>query len=574
MTMGPAGASTEVEQQFDAPDLEAVARWLASQPAHAPVQIATGRERVNIDTYFDTEDWAVYRARYTLRVRRVGDTAEATLKAFGTTEGNARVRTEINQPLDSPDADVLLAGGPVTERLRLMLGTRRVLRPLFTAETQRRPFALVRGGVTLATLTLDDARIGSEAAGESLRRVEVEEDRPGALAQAGSFIEAMQAACGLAPATASKFESGLHASALTPEAGSAFGETEASADGPVDAYAYAVLRRVFAEFARHESGTRLGEDAEVLHQMRVATRRLRAMLSSFAPALPEAMVRWRDEFRWVAAALGEVRDMDVQLETLHVLQAGADWEHSTAVGPLIGIVDESRVASRARLIEALDSDAFAMLVDGFGEALRTGPPPQASATMPVAAREFGRLAIRRRYRRFRRDGVALTSESPAVEYHAVRVRGKRLRYTLEPFVPVFRQADALLAAVRGMQDLLGEHQDAEMAIARMRILAQERGNALPPDTLLLMGELSERWRVAMATARAGWPRAFARVRRCWREVRFVIPIPAPPRPPKAPSRPKTPRRARNAVTASPAQRESLTPLTPLWRLYRRWRSRI
>ena len=52
--------------------------------------------------------------------------------------------------------------------------------------------------------------------------------------------------------------------------------------------AYAVLRRQLAVLRDKEPGTRLGEDPEELHVMRVATRRLRAALSLFADVLPVA----------------------------------------------------------------------------------------------------------------------------------------------------------------------------------------------------------------------------------------------------------------------------------------------
>ena len=62
---------------------------------------------------------------------------------------------------------------------------------------------------------------------------------------------------------------------------------------------------------RNEPAGRAG-DAEGIHQMRVAVRRLRAVLSTFARLLPPEPRRWAsDELRWLADALGEARDLDV-----------------------------------------------------------------------------------------------------------------------------------------------------------------------------------------------------------------------------------------------------------------------
>ena len=80
--------------------------------------------------------------------------------------------------------------------------------------------------------------------------------------------------------------------------------------------AFAVLRRQLAVVRAKEPGTRLGEDPEELHDMRVATRRLRAALSLFEAVLPVRAQVFREELGWLARLLGSVRDLDVQLEGL------------------------------------------------------------------------------------------------------------------------------------------------------------------------------------------------------------------------------------------------------------------
>ena len=67
---------------------------------------------------------------------------------------------------------------------------------------------------------------------------------------------------------------------------------------------------------RNERAGRAG-DAEGIHQMRVAMRRLRAVLATFAPLLPPQPRRWAsDELRWLADVLGEARDLDVFASSL------------------------------------------------------------------------------------------------------------------------------------------------------------------------------------------------------------------------------------------------------------------
>ena len=68
--------------------------------------------------------------------------------------------------------------------------------------------------------------------------------------------------------------------------------------------AFASLRTQFAEVLAHEPGARLGEDPEEVHAVRVATRRMRAALKLFEPALP-ARGRWlRKELGQTAQLVG------------------------------------------------------------------------------------------------------------------------------------------------------------------------------------------------------------------------------------------------------------------------------
>ena len=74
----------ETEWQFDASDLDKVAAWLTSQPASAALTFSLKKDVHQTDVYFDTEDWAIHRAGYGLRVRRGGDPGSVgAMKALG-----------------------------------------------------------------------------------------------------------------------------------------------------------------------------------------------------------------------------------------------------------------------------------------------------------------------------------------------------------------------------------------------------------------------------------------------------------------------------------------------------------
>jgi CHAD domain-containing protein len=89
-----------------------------------------------------------------------------------------------------------------------------------------------------------------------------------------------------------------------------------------DAAAAAVAVRT-AEVFEHSEGVLDMDDIERVHDMRVATRRLRAAMEIFAPCFPKAEHRRElKEVKALADALGERRDPDVAIEELeHIAEA-------------------------------------------------------------------------------------------------------------------------------------------------------------------------------------------------------------------------------------------------------------
>ena len=154
-----------------------------------------------------------------------------------------------------------------------------------------------------------------------LRRVEVEV-RPEWLDALEPIVEQLRASCGLQPARLSKFEAGLLALGRgDPRHARPRADRRSPPTSTMGELAFAVLRRQLAVLRAKEPGTRLGEDPEELHDMRVATRRLRAALSLFADVLPVRAQVFREELGWLGRLLGAVRDLDVQLEGLAAMAA-------------------------------------------------------------------------------------------------------------------------------------------------------------------------------------------------------------------------------------------------------------
>lgn len=515
----------ETEWQFDAPDVEQVRAWIEAQPPHAPLTFGLTRDREQVDSYLDTADWRLYHAGLSLRRRQTGETYELTLKSLVTpsrSSGGPTMRREITE--SSPDGRVPGTEGPVSDRVRQVAG-RRPLQQLFGVRTRRRSFAVRRDDVQVATIELDETTVEPPSAPQSsFRRVEVELVDGSVPSVVDQLVTAMSEGCNLRATSISKYAMGLQAASLDPGASLDFGDTTTDPDAGILPFAYGWLRIQWAEFLRHEPGTRLGEDIEALHQMRVATRRLRAAIRVFEPVLPPPLLRLRDEMQWVGHELGAVRDLDVQIEELEARRHAATWSDGAALIPLIAATERSRTAARARLSQLLDSTRYDALVDEMSHLLRAGPRPGEDALAAPIVWTFAPPILSRRFRRIQRATRRISPDSPASEYHRIRILTKHLRYSLEIFSELYgRPMVSLTGTTKAIQDHLGKHQDAEVAIDRLRGLVAREGRDLPPETLVAVGQMMEQHRQRMAELRGSVPPILDELPRRWKAFHRTLP---------------------------------------------------
>ncbi len=98
-----------------------------------------------------------------------------------------------------------------------------------------------------------------------------------------------------------------------------------------------------------------GTDIEGVHDVRVASRRLRAAMDVAAPAFPAS---WYKPLHQVAkeitSELGEVRDRDVMLEYLNAEREAAPPNERPGIDRLIARIDRERVAARAEMESFLE----------------------------------------------------------------------------------------------------------------------------------------------------------------------------------------------------------------------------
>lgn len=277
-----------------------------------------------------------------------------------------------------------------------------------------------------------------------------------------------------------------------------------------DATAAEAVRRAIAQsvvrLLLNDAAVRVGEDAEGVHQARVATRRLRSDLRTFQPMLdPEWVAQLRDELHALADLLGAVRDTDVMLDRLRRASESLPGAEPAAASSVLRDLEGTRDQARERLLEAMRRDTYRHLLDDLVRAASQPPTtPEASgdatALLPPLARGPWRK-LRRRVRQL--------PESPSdAELHEIRILAKRARYAAEAVSAVARPAFAAFAdAVADLQEVLGDHHDAVVAEAWLR----DHGDAIKDRFAL--GELVGLERAAAAASRRAWPDAWTAVRR-------------------------------------------------------------
>lgn len=241
---------------------------------------------------------------------------------------------------------------------------------------------------------------------------------------------------------------------------------------PEDPIAEAGRKVMLAQFLamlEKEEGTRLGEDIEALHDMRVATRRLRAAFEIFGDAFkPKALKPHLKGLRATGRALGAVRDLDVFMEKVgHYLAEKPEGEDH-GLDPLLTAWSEQRETARNAMLAYLDSKEYAAFKESFARFLHKPgagvlPLPKGNPT-PSLVRELAPALIYERLAAVRAYDPVIGS-APVPTLHALRIEFKKLRYTVEYFRDVLgTTAKDLINEFKTLQDHLGDLNDAEVAI--------------------------------------------------------------------------------------------------------------
>jgi CHAD domain-containing protein len=246
---------------------------------------------------------------------------------------------------------------------------------------------------------------------------------------------------------------------------------------PTDALAEAgrkVLGFHFAKMLQHEPGTRLGEDIEELHDMRVATRRMRAAFRVFGPGFSKKAIKpLLAGLKETGRALGPVRDLDVFMEKLQRYQQSLPESDRAGLQSLLDMWRSKQEPARKKMLVYLDSKKYLKFKRTFLEFVETKglgakPIPTKIPPVPYQLRHIAPSLIYAAYEEVRAYESVLDN-APIETLHQLRLSFKKFRYTLEYLQEILGdERKKIIKEVKGMQDHLGDMNDADVASVILR----------------------------------------------------------------------------------------------------------
>ena len=468
------------------------------------------------DAYWDTEAFEILRSGFALRLRGTPAGVQVTLKSldrpgFADLESQrlevGGLLADVSRPLDAtrwPEA--------VRERVRAAAGDAPILLPICVLHQRHERIPLVHGeggnGPVVAALNLDVVEvfdpheIAPAVSLQGLTRLledgapignvtelelePVAEDAPAVLRDLAKRLRAIPDSL---PAAGSQLEQALEILSDHPP-GTAPGRLGIFHAMPMAEAGRLMWRRQLLALLLNEAGARRGEDPEYVHEMRVATRRARAVARLFGPFFERKTLRRHlESLRGTSRALGAVRDADVALLTLRKYARARPESEQQGLAEIRAVWRVERRQAHRSLLEWLDSPGYRSFVADFAEfcripglGSRTENSGSEDAPAPCQVGHVMPSAILNRFEQVRAyERLFESSQSPSVSaLHALRLDCKALRYSIEPVEHLLgEEGSEIVRQMKRLQNLLGDLHDAVVADGRMAELA----DAVEPTAL-------------------------------------------------------------------------------------------
>ncbi len=425
--------------------------------------------------YYDTPGFDLRQRGIGLRVRTDGDEIVQTLKT-NAPNGNGVRRREWNAKLTQLGIDLNALKG--RDELGGLRGLEK-LAPVFETNVSRQiavvDHAADKGGAVVEA-AFDRGEIKAEQSALPLAEIELELLEGNAAAIFDLALELSKVAP-LRVETRSKWSRGWDlVTGSRPKWSKAAGIDLRGARTVDDAIAL-VLGSCFEQWLANQAAAIDGTDAEGVHQLRVAQRRLRSALAIFGKTMDKPAIEWiKIEAKWLLQSVGPARDLDVFLQDLMTPIAAARPDDE-GVAALREAAEAARDRAYEDAREALTSPRYTTFLLRFGAWLeRRDWRAGGSKLLDQPVTDFSRRWMRKTHRRTLSAGKKFAELTPEAR-HEIRLSLKKLRYASEFFAALYgkKKTKSYVNRLRGLQDGLGHLNDLATAEAQVeQILGQNK----------------------------------------------------------------------------------------------------
>ncbi len=436
--------------------------------------------------YFDTPDLALHVNRTALRLRRVGGEWLQTLKGGGSIKAGLHQRNEWELPSLSGKLDYSLLEETVQQTF-LPPSLFEKLEPVFVTDFYRTSRLLDWQG-TKIEVCMDRGTVKTKHLSQPICELELELKSGDPLHLFEFALEILE----IVPfelEAVSKAEQGfrlmsghvdLPAKAIEP----VIDENEKLTD-----VLQALLWSCMQHLQQNLRGASESQDAEFLHQMRVALRRMRVVLRMAENILSDdTLSLLRQDIAILGSKLGEMREWDVFIDGVAQPLCSA-YPSEDGLAALLAIAEQQRAGCGAALRAELHTRDLQRVMLRFSIWMNGNYWAEAEQVKDIAVRKFSGKLLRRLHKRFQRAASLLESLDSA-RLHQLRIIAKKLRYSTEFFASLYPGKKTALYsnALSELQDLLGQNNDFVIAHHLLAHLASLPALSCHPESIKLAGK--------------------------------------------------------------------------------------
>ena len=418
----------------------------------------TTRRLYNI--YYDTPKLELRQSEIALRLRRSGRQWLQTLKGGGSVKAGLHQRNEWEMPVSGPTLDFSLPQAAEWDE-HLPQSLRKKLQPVFVTDFSRSSRMLLWQGAQIE-LCMDRGEVRTEQHSMPICELELELKS----GEPRLLFELALAILEIVPfelEIVSKAEQGYrlltgYADKPVKSVVPSLARTDTSANA-----LQTLIWSCLLHLQNNLRGAMSGNDAEYLHQMRVALRRLRVALRMTEKfRADEQLAALNKDVAALCIALGRIREWDVFIAQT-VQPMCARMPGHAGLQALLAVGERQRDGCYAALRGEARARELQRLILRFAIWMN-GSYWQQQELAGLQARDFATRRLHKLARRFAQSGQHL-GVADAKRLHALRILAKKLRYSVEFFAALYdrKKARSFLAALSEVQDVLGQINDVAVA---------------------------------------------------------------------------------------------------------------